>query len=290
MRPFRYSAPLARASSVVAVTLLLAACSDSPVSGPSPLGPSDPTNAIVALDCEATVVDAALVCQPSQASGDAGASHNIIGGQNLYVTLAASNFFYDGWEFGFYVTVKNLLNEAMGTPDGTLVDTAGVRVFFAQQPTVTASTGPGGTVTIANKDGIGTFTAVGQPYYKYSGILAKNATSAPRHWMFEVSPQVTAFRFTVYISTTLQALLVINEVLANPGGTISDANGEWFEVYNAGTLPVNLQGYAIADSAASGRRPYHLILSSLVVAPGGYVVLGSTTNATNNGGVAVDYA
>jgi hypothetical protein len=84
--------------------------------------------------------------------------------------------------------------------------------------------------------------------------------------------------------------LVINEVLANPGGTILDANGEWFELYNAGSLPVDLQNLVIADSAASGRRPYHLISSSVVVPAGGYAVLGNTTNTTNNGGVPVDYA
>jgi hypothetical protein len=53
---------------------------------------------------------------------------------------------------------------------------------------------------------------------------------------------------------------------------------------------VNLQNLVIADSAASGRRPYHLIAASLVVPSGGYVVLGNTTNTTNNGGVPIDYA
>jgi hypothetical protein len=100
---------------------------------------------------------------------------------------------------------------------------------------------------------------------------------------------VDTFSFRVYLATTIQAMLVINEVLANPGGLTTDANGEWFEVYNAGTLPVEMQGLAIADSAASGRRPYHIIASSLVVNPGGYVVLGENGDTTKNGGVAVDY-
>ncbi|HEX8432229.1 MAG TPA: hypothetical protein VF625_13155, partial [Longimicrobium sp.] len=58
-------------------------------------------------------------------------------------------------------------------------------------------------------------------------------------------------------------------------------------------FPVQMQGMVIADSAgsATGRRqPYHRIAGSLLVQPGAYVVLGNTTNTTNNGGVPVDYA
>ncbi len=53
---------------------------------------------------------------------------------------------------------------------------------------------------------------------------------------------------------------------------------------------MDLQDLVIADSAAAGRRPYHLITSSVPVPSGGYAVLGNTTNTTSNGGVPVDYA
>lgn len=273
--------------------LLLVACADSPVSGPSTPPPGQARTAIVTLDCTATVAQPAVVCQPSPVGGGAGASRDIVGGQDTFVTLAASNFSYGAVThlYQFDVTVQNLLNEAMGTPDGTVVDTAGVRVFFLQQPTVTGSTGPGAAVTILNSDGAATFTAASQPYYKYAGILAKDSTSAPKTWQFDVSPEVTTFGFKVYISTTVQPMLVINEVLPNPGGIIRDANGEWFEVYNAGTLPVDMQGYAIKDSLTGGtQKPFHVIASSLIVPPAGYVVLGNTMDTTNNGGVPVDYA
>jgi hypothetical protein len=101
---------------------------------------------------------------------------------------------------------------------------------------------------------------------------------------------VTSFNFRVLISTEVQYKLVINEVMANPSPTPSDGLQEWFELYNAGSLDVDLQNLVIADSAASGRRPYHLIASSVTIPPGGYAVLGASTNTVDNGGVPVDYA
>ncbi len=84
--------------------------------------------------------------------------------------------------------------------------------------------------------------------------------------------------------------IVITEVLANPGGTISDANGEWFEIYNATNRAIDLQNWYVQDSSAAGIRPYHKIASTLVIQPYGFLVLGNTTNTTNNGGVTVHYA
>ncbi len=84
--------------------------------------------------------------------------------------------------------------------------------------------------------------------------------------------------------------IVITEVLVNPGGTISDANGEWFELHNNTHFAIDLKDWFVQDSAASGLRPMHKIATSLVVPAHGFVVLGNTTNTTNNGGVPVDYA
>jgi hypothetical protein len=79
--------------------------------------------------------------------------------------------------------------------------------------------------------------------------------------------------------------------MTNPNGIVSTEQPlEWVELYNAGTRAVDLQNLVIADSAASGRRPYHLINTSLVVPSGGYVVLGGSTNTTLNGGAPVDYS
>jgi hypothetical protein len=264
----------------------LAACDDpQPVAGPADAPSAVPLPVIQAFGCAGST-DGAVSCRPAATSGGP-ASRVVYGGQGINVQLTASNAAYDSATeiFSFDVTVKNLLNEAIGTPNGTVADTNGIRVFFSEGPTVVS--GPGDAF-VNNPDGYGFFTEPNQPYFTYAEILDKNEVSAARTWEISVPPG-SSFNFLVLVSTEVQYLLVINEVLVNPGGTISDANGEWFEVYNAGSFAVNLQNLVIADSSASGRRPYHVIASSISVPSGAYRVLGNTTDTSLNGGVTVDY-
>jgi hypothetical protein len=277
----------ARLPLAVIVAAALSACSEQ-----QPLAARDPsstpaTQTLQAFECAGST-SGTLSCREVRANHGQ-ASGVLIGGQNSNLKLTSSNVSYDSGTgiFQFDVTVQNLMNEAIGTPDGTVPDPEGIQVFFSSGPAVTSGTG---SMAVANADGTGTFTATNQPFFAYNQILAQNAVSSARTWQLQVTGSVSTFSFVVYVETDVQYLLVINELLSNPGGTISDANGEWIELYNAGTRPVNLQDLVIADSAASGRRPYHLISSSLMVPSGGYVVLGNTTNTTNNGGVPVDYA
>jgi competence protein ComEC len=81
------------------------------------------------------------------------------------------------------------------------------------------------------------------------------------------------------------ALLVISEVMPDPAA-VSDERGEWFEVHNPGVRPVDLRGYRVG----SGNDGSHVIGRSVVVAPGGYVVLVRDATRAWNGGVASDYA
>jgi hypothetical protein len=273
---------------LAATVLFAAACGDQqPVAVQRPTAGKVPETALQAFDCTASIRASAVSCAPAAPAG--AGSRTILGGQNIFVKLTSSNVSYNsGTEiFQFDVTVQNLLNEAIGTPNGTVADPDGIRAFFHAGPTVTSGTG---TASVANADGTADITGAQQPYFTYNQILPKDAVSASKTWQLSVPPTANTVSFKVYVETDVQYLLVINELLANPGGTISDANGEWIEIYNAGTLRVNMQNLVIADSAPSGRRPYHLISSSLEVAPGAYVVLGNTTNTTNNGGVPVDYA
>jgi DNA/RNA endonuclease G (NUC1) len=78
--------------------------------------------------------------------------------------------------------------------------------------------------------------------------------------------------------------VVINEILADPRA-VADANGEWFEVHNLGTTPVNLQGWTIASQGDAA----HVITGSVVIAAGGYAVLGRDGNSATNGGVTLSY-
>lgn len=284
-KPIRFSRRLA---SALVGAWVLAGCSDrQPLELSAGATLPRPPSVVQAFECTATTAGAVSCRPPAIRAGQA--SRTVYGGQGTYVQITSSNVSYDTVTeiFQFDVTVENLLNEAIGTPDGTVADPEGIRVFFATGPTVTSGTG---SAYVANPDGIETFTASGQAYFAYNEILAKNEVSAARTWQLYIPRTANTFAFTLLVETDVQYLLVINEVLANPGGTITDASGEWFEVYNAGTFAVDLQNLVIADSAASGRRPYHVVASSVSVPSGRYRVLGNTTNTTSNGGVAVDYA
>jgi endonuclease G len=81
------------------------------------------------------------------------------------------------------------------------------------------------------------------------------------------------------------ARIVITEIMANPG-RVSDARGEWFELYNPGGRPVELKGWTLRSNGDSPQP----ITSALSVPPRGYVVLANNGDASTNGGVTVAYA
>jgi beta-lactamase superfamily II metal-dependent hydrolase len=78
--------------------------------------------------------------------------------------------------------------------------------------------------------------------------------------------------------------LVINELMADPNA-VTDANGEWFELYNPGASAINIQNYTVASANDAG----FTITSALSVPAGGYVVLARVASSATNGGVTVDY-
>ena len=79
--------------------------------------------------------------------------------------------------------------------------------------------------------------------------------------------------------------IVINEIMQNPRA-VSDSAGEWFEVYNPGSSPVDMDGWIVQDNDYDSV----VIVGPLVVAPGAYVVLGNNGDSSTNGGLTVDYA
>lgn len=82
-----------------------------------------------------------------------------------------------------------------------------------------------------------------------------------------------------------EAKLAINEVMANPSA-VSDASGEWFEVYNWGDASADLLGWSIQ----SNNDAAHTVATSVIVPAGGYVVLARETDPGVNGGVAAAYS
>jgi cysteine-rich repeat protein len=80
--------------------------------------------------------------------------------------------------------------------------------------------------------------------------------------------------------------LVITEILPDPKAVPDDA-GEWIELYNPTTVEVELTGLTVraGNNAVLLAPP-----DSVVVPPGGYKVIGRSTDKAVNGGAAVDLA
>ena len=76
----------------------------------------------------------------------------------------------------------------------------------------------------------------------------------------------------------------ISEFLADPNA-VDDNTGEWIEIYNAETWPVNLRGWYLSDFGSDS----HLIDADVWIPPGGYAVLARNGDQTVNGGVAPLY-
>jgi len=85
--------------------------------------------------------------------------------------------------------------------------------------------------------------------------------------------------------------LLITEIMSNPA-EVSDANGEWFEVYNTTDETLYLDGLIISSTTESGTAESHTIVSDdpIAVEAGAHAVLGRNDEDSANGGVDVMYA
>ena len=83
---------------------------------------------------------------------------------------------------------------------------------------------------------------------------------------------------------TLDYYLSITEIMQNPSA-VSDANGEWFEIYNGNIDSVDLLGFTIKDKDTDS----HQITSSFIIPRHSHAVLGRNSDSNTNGGLTVDY-
>ena len=192
-----------RAPAIVLVSLLqlATACSERVPSAPR----AAPALTSRALTCRADVRAGTLSCAaPGATGGVSGASQIsadvILGGQGIYVQLSSSNVSYDATTqiFRADVTLQNLTPLILGTPDGTTA--TGVKVFFWSGPSVVSGTG---AVSVANADGVGTFTGTNQPFFLYDEILPPGTVSATRTWQWAVPNTVGTFVFEVLVDAAL---------------------------------------------------------------------------------------
>jgi PKD repeat protein len=91
---------------------------------------------------------------------------------------------------------------------------------------------------------------------------------------------------TAYITVTepYAGTLMITEIMQNPFA-VTDAAGEWFEVYNPTASPTNMNGWKIKDDGTD----IHIITGTLIVPAGGFAVLGSNSSSALNGGYTCNY-
>jgi hypothetical protein len=197
-----------RAAATALAVLAAAACTDKssplgPDGGtPPPTGPGAPPTTLAALDCTANKQTLAVTCGPAASQAGTVAGDLVVGNQNVYVRLVSSNIAYNGGtgQFTFDATLENLIEQPLGTVDGTTLDPAGIRIFFYTGPAITGGTG---TVAVL-PDGFALFTSAAQAYYTYPYLLDHNEVSPGETWTFIVPPTVTSFTFSVLVSAPVE--------------------------------------------------------------------------------------
>jgi hypothetical protein len=249
-----------RIPAAVLLALAAAACTDranplAPAPGTPPGGQPGTPVTIQALACRGDRAALTLSCAAAAPAGGA-QGDIVVGYQNVYVKVTSSNIAYNGGtgQFTFDVTVQNLIEQPMGTTDGTTLAPSGVRVFFNQGPTVTSGTGTAAVLP----DGFGTFLSVGQAYYQYNQVLAHNAVSAAKTWTLIMPPTVGTFDFVLYVSAPVEY----------PNGYI--------------TLDGQLPGVSYGNLHPASAHTLTAVIKSAV----GNVLPGTVTFGTTNAGCA----
>lgn len=98
-----------------------------------------------------------------------------------------------------------------------------------------------------------------------------------------ILPNSTAnFSYT----TSVVVNLVITEIMKNPTA-VSDSDGEFVEIFNPTTNPINIDGFVLRDNGSES----HTIDNggSLIIQPNSFLVLGINGDSNVNGGIIVDY-
>lgn len=151
-----------------------------------------------------------------------------------------------------------------------------------------------------------TVNASGDQFFIDSGLTVSSASADMNTVVLQTSTQTEAQTYNLTVNTTVQDIygkplnasantasflgyvltptsagdLAITEMMINPD-TISDASGEWLEIYNPTASLFNLRGCIISDLGTDT----HTIADDLVIASGDYATLATSVSA----GFTMDY-
>ena len=92
-----------------------------------------------------------------------------------------------------------------------------------------------------------------------------------------------AIALVAVLAPSARAALLVTEFLADPSGT--DADREWFEIYNSGPTPIALDGYAAGDGTdplnTSGGEGMGVFPAGSTIAAGDAIVIAANANGFN---------
>ena len=111
--------------------------------------------------------------------------------------------------------------------------------------------------------------------------MEQRRTPAPRGVR---SISIIVFLYLTVCSGAAPASVIIDEIMQNPA-VVSDARGEWFELFNTGAAVVDLYHWRIADLGTDS----HVVNAHVIVPVRGYAVLARAGSGSGNGGAAADY-
>ena len=107
-------------------------------------------------------------------------------------------------------------------------------------------------MSLANPDGVGTFTAPNQPYFHYGEILTPFELSQARQWQFNVPSTVNTFSFQVYVSSPIDG----NEQSQLLGDIWTGSTS------SAWANPANWSDGVVPDSTTTATIPTDSLLAS----------------------------
>lgn len=193
---------------IAAVSCLLIALSCQRVEQvTAPRGMPEPAHAvagppvILSLTCTLLRSSSRISCAPATARVAAANASGTAGTTGTYAQFVPFNLVKDTvkqiWSFDAFV--KNLLQQSIGTLNGTTV--TGSKVFVTN---ICAAHGSG-TVSIISADGVGNATAPNQPYLSYDQIVRAGTNSRTKVWKVSVPKTVTAVNMDILVTTDFPA-------------------------------------------------------------------------------------